>query len=109
MITNRHDPYLAQRQPARLGEAVREPANWRPEDFADNDAWLYRFRDDEIEELDAAIAPYDRPGVDLLPLDRSAFPLPGMAERLRGGSSGAALWPRFCELSRLAGREIRET
>ena len=48
-----------------------------------SDEWCYELTAQEIEELRAAVAPFDREGVDVMPLTRADFPLPTLGDKLR--------------------------
>ena len=75
-MQNAHDPFLAKRRPAAALESVRDPAGWSKAAMAASGDWLYQLSAAEIAEIRAAIAPFDRPDVDLMPLGRDDFPLP---------------------------------
>jgi hypothetical protein len=55
---------------------------WRSADVADESAWIVRFTDAEIAELDAALRHALSVSDDLLDIDREAFPLPVLSARL---------------------------
>jgi hypothetical protein len=82
MINNPNDPYSDQRDTALPGRPVRDPADWRAQDFKDNEEWLYHFTDDDISELKLAVQSHDHPHVDLIGLSRKDFHLPSLEEKL---------------------------
>ena len=51
--------------------------------MATSDEWCYELTAQEIEEMRAAVAPFYREGVDVMPLTRANFPLPTLSEKLR--------------------------
>ena len=77
------DPFRAQREVAIPFEPVIDPAGWHAKEMAASEAWLYRFSAAEIAELRAAIAPYDRDGVDLMGVEAADFELPGLAKTFK--------------------------
>ena len=64
-------------------EPVTDPAGWTAVDMAGGKQWLYRFDAEEIAELRAAIAPYDRDGINLMPVKAQDFALPRLAKTLK--------------------------
>jgi hypothetical protein len=81
-IENPNDPFLAARQPAAPMEPVTDPASWTAAALAEDTTWQHTFSDTEIEEIRTAVAPFDRPDIDLMPVGRADFPLPTLASRL---------------------------
>ena len=51
-------------------------AEWRAADVADPDAWTHRLIDDEVTELESALAAARRHSDELLDIDKQHFPLP---------------------------------
>ena len=59
------------------------PGGWLGPDLAaDPSAWTHRLTDDEIAELDAALASAEAAGLDVIDLTPDNFPLPSLASRL---------------------------
>ena len=59
------------------------PGGWLGPDLAtDPSAWTHRLTDDEIVELDAALASAEAAGLDVIDLTPDNFPLPSLASRL---------------------------
>ncbi len=62
-----------------------EPAaEWRAGDVADPEAWTVRLGEDDLAELDAALATAKRKSTDPLDLTRHDFPLDALAGKLAG-------------------------
>jgi hypothetical protein len=55
---------------------VHSPAAWRGRDERHNQDWIYQLSDDEVADLDAALAQVTRSGKTLDTLQRADFPLP---------------------------------
>lgn len=66
------------RPPGRL----TGPGVWRGEDMAGRDDWMVRLGAVDLAELDAALLAVERGGLDLLQVDRDAFPLPRLGPKL---------------------------
>ena len=60
-------------------EPLELHAEWRAADVADPSQWTYRFTDDDIKELDAALNHAKARVNDVLDITRELFPLPGLA------------------------------
>ena len=59
------------------------PGGWLGPDLAtDPSAWTHRLTDDEIAELDAALASAEAAGLDVIDLTPDNFPLPSLSSRL---------------------------
>ena len=59
------------------------PGGWLGPDLAaDPGSWTHRLTDDEIAELDAALASAEAAGLDVIDLTPDNFPLPTLATRL---------------------------
>lgn len=59
------------------------PGGWLGPDLAaDPSAWTHRLTDDEIAEIDAALASAEAAGLDVIDLTPDNFPLPSLASRL---------------------------
>ncbi len=59
-------------------------ASWGAADVADPEAWTYRLSDDEIAELEAALAVAKGRHDEVLDVGKEDFPLPTLAGRLAG-------------------------
>jgi hypothetical protein len=69
-------------------QAVSDPADWRAEDLAASDKWIYRLTDNDIAELDAAVAGIEKARaemaeIDIATIEEADFPLPGLHDRLK--------------------------
>ena len=62
---------------------VTDPANWRAEDLAIADDWIYPLSDVDIAELDAAVAAVEDAGLDISEISEADFPLPTLHPRLK--------------------------
>jgi len=71
-------PPAAPRPPGPLSG----PAAWRGADLATRDEWMLRLDDQDLAEIDAALASVEARGLDLLRIDRDAFPLPRLSAKL---------------------------
>ena len=66
-------------EPPKKIQPLELHAEWSARDVADARQWTYRFTDDDIKELDAALE-YAKARVDdVLDITRELFPLPGLA------------------------------
>ena len=65
-------------------EPLETGAEWRARDIADRSLWTYRLTDDDIAELDAALAHAKARCADVLDIGRDDFPLPALGARIRG-------------------------
>ena len=65
------------------GDPVQGPEVWLPEEMRQRDDWLYRLNDEDIADINAAVAGFLASGRDLLTMTRGHFPLPKFGERLR--------------------------
>jgi alpha-ketoglutarate-dependent taurine dioxygenase len=65
-------------------EALETGAEWRARDIADRSLWTYRLTDDDIAELEAALAHAKARCADVLDVGRDDFPLPTLGARIRG-------------------------
>jgi hypothetical protein len=82
MNTVQHDPYKDQREAAVPGHPVVDPADWGAKAMATSDAWLIKLNSNDIKDLHAAVAPFDRKGIDVMPLGKEDFALPHLAPKL---------------------------
>ena len=62
---------------------VEDPAAWRGEELARREDWRHRLSEEQIAELDAAIAAAEATGKGLEQLEREDFPLPGLGAQIR--------------------------
>lgn len=61
---------------------VDDPADWRAQDLAASQDWIYRLSDNDIAELDAAVAALDTDAVEIAGITEADFPLPTLHDRL---------------------------
>ena len=69
-------------KPAKFGCEVIDPAGWSAEHISERNDWIYHFSQSDIGELKNAIRTYDKPGLNLLSLNRSGFHMPNLEQRL---------------------------
>ena len=62
---------------------ITGPAAWYGRDMKDDDRWIYRLSDSDIDEVDAALLAFRESGVALADITHEAFPLPTLGPRLR--------------------------
>ncbi len=82
MTDNPWKPSDRYREPAELMKPVVDPAGWYPQDFKDNDCWIYRLSALEIAELHDAVAAVEARGMALKDITRADFPLPTLGGQL---------------------------
>ena len=82
MQPTKHDVFANRREPANPGQPIVDPAYWTRQEMLESDEWHYELNTQEIDELQAAVSPYDRDGVDLMRLSRADFPLPTLDQNL---------------------------
>ena len=82
MQPTKHDGFANRREPANPGQPIVDPADWTGQEMLESDEWHYELNTQEIDELQAAVSPYDRDGVDLMRLSRADFPLPTLDQNL---------------------------
>jgi len=70
------------REPAVLGKTIIDPAAWSKDDFGDDQAFLYRLSQAEIDEILSAVDSYEKSGKPLKDLTRDQFPLPEFSRTL---------------------------
>lgn len=58
------------------------PAVWMGDDIQNTDAWVHRFSEDEVAEIDAAYRHARDAGATLATLTKAQFPLPGLQDVL---------------------------
>ncbi len=85
-------------QPVRLDGPVGDRSAWRGVDFANDDSWIYRLSQAEIDDLDGALGRVTEAELPPLEFTRDAFPLPvfgaglaGILEELENGRGFALL------------------
>src|ERR1044071_6905934 len=91
MMNPETDPTLAperrsrdEQEAARAALAPLEShAEWRASDIADRAQWTYRLTDDDVAELEAALAHARARCDDVLDITRELFPLPTLADKIR--------------------------
>jgi hypothetical protein len=69
-------------EPAVRGRPVVDAAGWTAEELAANDDWIYALSPAELDELRDAVAGVTKRGLDILEIDRAAFPLPTLDRAL---------------------------
>lgn len=62
---------------------VNDPACWKGEDHQASIDWHYWLDDDDIAELNAAIAHTRRRGLSIMEVTRADFPLAGLGDKMR--------------------------
>ncbi len=82
MQPTKHDVFANRREPANPGQPIVDPADWTGQEMLESGEWHYELNTQEIDELQAAVSPYDRDGVDLMRLSRADFPLPTLDQNL---------------------------
>ena len=89
---------------AVAGTAVRPletHANWTAADVADSCGWTYRLNEDEIAELEAALAVARSHTHEVLDVDKDRFPLPTLAPVLAQLADELINGRGFCRISAL--------
>lgn len=79
MTINPFRRFNGQREPAVPLQPLIDPAGWHPQDIAAVDSWRYVLSDDEIAEIDSAVAAVEAEGLDIVDIRRENFPLPGFS------------------------------
>ena len=80
MPANPWSPGDRSREPAVLGQPIKEGAAWLPKDFKGAEPWAYQLSDDEVEDVLAAVAALE--GREILSVTKDDFPLPRLADAL---------------------------
>jgi len=84
MATNPWKRSQSVREPGELGKKLIDPADWRAEDIAGSEEWIYRLSPAEVAEIEDAVAGIEARGLDIQNITRDDFPLPrlgaGLAE-----------------------------
>jgi len=70
------------REPAELGKALVDPADWYPDDINGSETWMYRLSAAEIADIEAAVAGIETRGLDIKDITRDDFPVPTLAHAL---------------------------
>jgi hypothetical protein len=107
MNTTQHDPFKNRREAAVAGYPVVDPADWRTDAIAASDAWRIELNSNDINDLHAAIGPFDREDIDLMPLGKESFALPHLAPKLTKMRADLIIWARFYPVARPASRCLR--
>ena len=76
MQETKHDTFADRRGSAIPGQPIVDPADWTAQEIATSDEWYYELTAQEIEEMRAAVTPFDRESVDVMPLTRANFSTP---------------------------------
>lgn len=63
-------------------QPVQDPADWRADNLANSDDWIYRLTGAEISEIDSAVAAFEESGADIADMSVADFPLPSLENRL---------------------------
>jgi hypothetical protein len=74
--------YFARPQAGILREPLNAPAAWKGAELATQRDWCELLRDDEVAELDLALAAAKRTGKPLGRLTRQDFPLPALSAKI---------------------------
>ena len=82
MNTTQNDPFKDRREAAVPGHPVVDPADWSAKAMAASDEWRIELNKNDTDDLHAAVAPFDREGIDVMPLGKEDFSLPGLAPKL---------------------------
>jgi hypothetical protein len=82
-MINRWKPSDRIRKPARPMEPVVDAAAWYAKDLDGSDAWIYRLSQDEIAEIEAAVAGVEKRGLVLMDVTDKQFPLPRFSAALK--------------------------
>ena len=72
----------ARRVPAVPMKPVVDAAGWLPDELGDVASWSYRFSEDDVEELAAAVAAFKKSGLPIVDVDRETFRLGPLAATL---------------------------
>lgn len=75
-------PALGTRQWAEPGKLVVDPACWSKEDLAHSTDWIYSLTEEEVADLDQAVAKAQTRQTPLVDVRRENFELPVLGERL---------------------------
>lgn len=73
----------AQRIPARAMQPVVDPAGWSKEQLGADQSWLHVLTEDEVADLDRAIAAVQARGLELRDIKQSDFELPILSRALQ--------------------------
>lgn len=82
MNTTQHDPFKDRREAAMPGRPVVDPADWSADAMASSDEWRIKLDLKDINDLQSAVTPFDREGIDVMPLRKEDFVLPHLAPKL---------------------------
>lgn len=67
-----------------LDKIVAHPSAWYGKDLANDSSWIVHFEAKDLEEIAAAVASVKRRGLAFADLDKTDFPLPTLAPKMRG-------------------------
>ena len=67
-----------------MAEQLSHPGAWRGDELLERADWLHRFSAQELAELDAALQSAGSSGKSFEDLSRDGFPLPTLANVLKG-------------------------
>ena len=70
------------REPAVLNQPVVDPAAWTAEDLDSDQSWIHPLTENEIADLDAAVARVEERGLNILDITRDDFVLSTLGDRL---------------------------
>lgn len=82
MATNAWKRHKGAREPGVLGARLIDPADWRAEDIAGSEQWIYRLSAAEIAEIEDAVSGVEARGLDIKDVTKDDFPLPSLAAGL---------------------------
>jgi hypothetical protein len=68
-----------------MRQLIEGPSNWKAADIARNTAWVHRFNEPELAEIDAALRHAQARGATLSSLKVEDFPLPTVSRRFAEG------------------------
>ncbi|KAJ7184422.1 hypothetical protein C8R46DRAFT_882914 [Mycena filopes] len=78
------DPTLPQRPlPEGFPPSVEGPIVWEGKDWTDESQWVYNLSDDQLQEIDSALAHFESLDQPLGYITRDTFPLPTLSAELR--------------------------
>lgn len=82
MSENMWIPSNRDREPAVMGQPLKDPAGWYPADHNGNEHWMYCLSEREIGEIMDAVQRAEDRGLSLMDITRDEFPLPTLGEKL---------------------------
>ena len=75
-LPNPWQPTTRYQKPAVLGQQLDDPAGWRREQLAQNQAYLYRLSEAEVDDIVSAVDRVERQGMDIKDISHDDFTLP---------------------------------